>query len=117
MIGLVALFLPLFLGVALAFAMCGKAQKASRKALKNKSFFLLVALRQLGLGAIVVVAAGIVLALCFASLTDTLDGHADAPQFWRYARFQMMMISVFFVPALVLALALGRQKRFGEDDI
>ncbi|MFY0616372.1 hypothetical protein [Shimia sp.] len=117
MIGFVALILPLFLGVLFAFAMCGNAQKASRRSLKLNAPFLPVALKHIGVGAGVIFAAGIVLALCFASLTDTLDGYADTQQFWRYALFQMKMMSVFFGPALILALALGRQKRFGEDEL
>ncbi|WP_294221876.1 hypothetical protein [uncultured Shimia sp.] len=116
MIGLIALFLPLFLGVALAFAMCGNAQEASRRTMKSNTSFLPAALKQLGVGAVLVLAVGIVLALCFASLTDTFDGYADVHQFWKYALFQMKMISVFFVPALILALALGRQKRLDEDE-
>ncbi len=117
MIGLVAFFLPLLLGLVLAALFCGRANRASRKAMRSKEPFLVIAFKYLGIGFAALAGTGIVLAILFASATDTGNGHAEGHEFWQYVRFQILMLSVFFVPALLLSLVTGQQKRFGEDEI
>jgi hypothetical protein len=112
MIGLIGLFLPLFLGLALAALIGRRVERAMRQGVQSKKRLWPVVTRELALAAAVLLGVSVLLALMFAGLTDTLDGHASWPDIVDYALFQFVLMAVFVVPGLLLGLLLGRQKKF-----
>ena len=115
MIGLIALFLPLVLSIVLAITIGGAAHRAAKKSLQDGTSFAKVVRKFVFVGAAVLIVASFVLALMFAAPTDTLDGEATIQEIIDYAKLQCGVMAIFFVPALLLALATGRQKKFEGD--
>ena len=114
MIGLIVLFLPLFLGVGIAAWVGRRVERATRKAVHGHESLWPVFTKHLASAVGVLIGVGFLLALMFAGPLDALDGHASWRELFGYALLQIILMAVFVTPAFVLGLLLGRQKKFGE---
>ena len=110
MIGLVALFLPLFLGIGLAFPIGYRAERAAHGAKRRGKHWLPTFLKYVAGTGSLVLFVSIILAVMFADLADTLDGESSPEQFMGYIKFQAICMSVFLAPAVTMGLLLGRQR-------
>ncbi|MGD9864407.1 MAG: hypothetical protein AB7S99_14460 [Pseudodonghicola sp.] len=109
MIGLIALFLPLFLGGVLAVPIGRRCRKlgARPQATGRRRWKFLI--RALGETLAVLVGVSFVLAKWFAAELDTLDGTATLPEFLNYMKYQMVLLSLLAVPAAMLAFRDGKE--------